>query len=305
MNKEFKQVSLTIGIAAFNEENNIKHLLETIAAQKEEGYTIKEIIVVSDGSTDSTVTKARSVVYPKLRVVNGKERLGKSERLNYLLHQTDTDALLILDADTLLESEKTIANLVAVFQSEGDIGFVCGRAIPRPGKTFIENCINTSREAYDDFRVTFKNGNNAYAVEGRINLLSKKLIKSVTVPSDLDAEDTFMYFSCLKMGLKFRFAKNAIVWYLSPSTLQDQIRQNTRFLSRNEKLESIFGDIVKKEYKLPTLVLYRSLLKTFMRKPIHSIIIFSVNAYCRFIAKIKGKTLGAQWIIATSTKKGL
>jgi len=49
-----KLITVSIGIPAYNEEANIGKLLSSLIKQKEAGFIIKEIIVVSDQSTDKT-----------------------------------------------------------------------------------------------------------------------------------------------------------------------------------------------------------------------------------------------------------
>lgn len=47
-----KKLSVSVGIPAYNEEQNIASLIFGILKQKVNNITLKEIIVISDGSTD-------------------------------------------------------------------------------------------------------------------------------------------------------------------------------------------------------------------------------------------------------------
>ena len=49
-----KKLTVSVGIPAYDEEANIKSLLEAILQQRQENFILKSIIVVSDGSTDRT-----------------------------------------------------------------------------------------------------------------------------------------------------------------------------------------------------------------------------------------------------------
>ena len=53
--KSMKQLRVTIGIPAYNEENNIIPLLTSLVNQKTSQVVVEKIIVMSDGSSDNTV----------------------------------------------------------------------------------------------------------------------------------------------------------------------------------------------------------------------------------------------------------
>ena len=55
-----KLPTVTIATIACNEEANIKKFLESVLDQKEKGFKISTILVISDGSTDHTVKIAKS-----------------------------------------------------------------------------------------------------------------------------------------------------------------------------------------------------------------------------------------------------
>ena len=74
--------TISIGIPAYNEAENIQNLLRCILSQDMSLYTLEEIYVISDGSTDRTVEEASSIADSRIKVTDVKERIGKSEHLN-------------------------------------------------------------------------------------------------------------------------------------------------------------------------------------------------------------------------------
>ena len=73
---KYTKSTLTIGIPAYNEEANIGLLLNDITLQKNRNYILKEIIVVSDGSTDSTVKKVEQASIQSIKLIINKKRTG-------------------------------------------------------------------------------------------------------------------------------------------------------------------------------------------------------------------------------------
>ena len=59
--KSRKKLTVTIGIPAYNEQENISCLLRSIIKQKAWSYRLQSVVVVCDGSTDGTLGKARII----------------------------------------------------------------------------------------------------------------------------------------------------------------------------------------------------------------------------------------------------
>ena len=52
--------TITVGIPAYNEEKNIKILIERIFEQKIRNAQLTQVVVISDGSIDSTTTVCKN-----------------------------------------------------------------------------------------------------------------------------------------------------------------------------------------------------------------------------------------------------
>lgn len=300
-----KQVAVSIGISAYNESNNIGKLLRSLSEQKEINYFIKEILIYSDGSTDNTEEIVKSVADPRIVLVADKNRIGKSERLNEIFRKAQGEIIVLLDADIIPSSSETINELIKPIKNDEQIGLVGGNPQPIKAKTFIEEGVNTTFYAYDKLRILLKEGNNAYGADGRILALSKKFAGEVNVPVDMIANDAFLYFSCITKGYHFRHVRKAQVWFRSPTTIKDQIRQNKRFVAAHHRMERYFGDVVQKEYAVPPHLLIVLYLLQLIRRPIHGLAIYIINLYCKIRAKQDEKAMNARWQMAFTTKKDI
>ncbi|MDP3724382.1 MAG: glycosyltransferase, partial [bacterium] len=85
-----RRKSLTIGICAYNEDQNIGHLLDTIGQQQlPRNVRLLEILVVASGCTDSTVPIVREAAKrdPRIRLFTERKRKGKVTAVNKILRQ--------------------------------------------------------------------------------------------------------------------------------------------------------------------------------------------------------------------------
>ncbi|HKM43805.1 MAG TPA: glycosyltransferase family 2 protein [Limnochordia bacterium] len=85
-------MSVTAIIPAYNEEQTVGLVVEVLLASR----VIQEIIVVSDGSTDSTVKVASQ--YP-IKVVALEQNVGKGGAMKAGANHASCDVLLFVDAD--------------------------------------------------------------------------------------------------------------------------------------------------------------------------------------------------------------
>lgn len=125
--------SLTIIIAAYNEEQVIGRTLDGILAQ-EYPTDRMQVIVGSDVSTDQTNKIVSQYASRQVRLVAFKERHGKLGILDELIPTVESDIVVVMDANILLAP----GALLKIGEGYRDpaVGAVCGRqTVELPGKT--------------------------------------------------------------------------------------------------------------------------------------------------------------------------
>ena len=245
------ETTITVGIPAYNEEKNIKNLLRSVIMQEEKGFIIQKIKVISDGSTDQTVKRAKEIKDNRLEITSYKKRIGKSSHLNTLFKNLDTDILVLFDADVTLADKFTIQKLIQPLIKDKKVALVGGSPEQYSAKTFLEKATQVGLDTYREMRLNYKEGHNVYCCIGQILALAKPFAKQTVVAKDVMSNDSFLYFACLTKGFKFRHVEKAKVLYRAPKKLSDHLKQDQRFTIAKIRLIKIFGNFAKKEYKIP------------------------------------------------------
>jgi cellulose synthase/poly-beta-1,6-N-acetylglucosamine synthase-like glycosyltransferase len=109
------QVSIIVPVK--NEENVIERLLENLVNLT---YPRKEILIVEDGSTDSTrqIAQKWADEYPSLiKCHRNGESNGKPSAINYAAKHATGEIVAIFDADTMLEPD-TLEEVVPHFEDQ-------------------------------------------------------------------------------------------------------------------------------------------------------------------------------------------
>lgn len=232
-----------IVIPAYNEERNIGSLLSDVCSQiKDSWFDIDTIYVVSDASTDGTnqITLGYSSQDSRVKLITKPERKGKWDSLNLAQSLSDTDALVILDADIRLANENVVGTLLNAIWQDG-VALVGGNPMPKPpSDTFslAEQAAYFSWVLLD--KIKRKRPTGLYSAHGRILALSRNFYERLVL-MDCPAEDQYIYLSCMKAGLKFVYAEDSVVYYKLTKSLADYLKQSVRFRFAIRASSQIFG----------------------------------------------------------------
>ena len=120
-----KKYSVTLLIAAYNEETVIKEKLDNALKLDLMGNNF-EIVVGSDGSTDKTneIVKAYSQKYPLIKLINYTDRAGKVNVINKSIAHCSGEIVILSDANAMY-NEAAVINLLKHF-SDSHVGCVAG-----------------------------------------------------------------------------------------------------------------------------------------------------------------------------------
>jgi glycosyltransferase involved in cell wall biosynthesis len=293
-------LTVTIGIPAYNEEANISYLLDDILRQKEEGFVIEKILIISDGSSDRTAELARSVSDPRIEVVEYPERQGKMARQNAMLKTVSSDVVVLLDADIALSGNYFLTEIIRpIIENQADL--VGAQIITLPAQNFIEKILESGMRLKALLFEKYRAGRNVYTCTGRARALSRRFYSQLHFPNKT-GEDAYSYFACLTGGFTYAYAKNAVVMIKLPENLADHTLQSERFFSSQKQFYDDFGkDVIKREYRLP----HCSAVKMFFTGGIK--FSFYLFVYCVIVMVIRSQSLrrsasSGLWEISTSSK---
>lgn len=267
-----KKKTVTIGIAAYNEENTIKMLIRSLQKQKTSSFVLERIIVMLDGSTDNTASILRNMHNrPNVIIIENKERMGKATRLNELFHINQSDILVIFDADILITDTYLIEKMVKGFNSE-KVAIVSSNNQPVRPNTFWGKLWYAGENVWYETRKDVNMGDNLYNNSGCAVALEKKFAKLMNLPKQTIADQQFVYLNAMKMDRTFVFKKDAIVYYLPPSTLHDIKIQYARSIGEEDFLKKYFEKKYMLYTHIPDSFKLKGIFKSLKSDPIYTIL---------------------------------
>ena len=220
---------VSIVVPCFNEQAGIVASLKSLMAQT---YPNMEIVVVDDGSKDSTYELAKTFEFDdgikKLRVLS-KLNGGKSRALNYGIQYTDGDLIMSVDADSKLDPT-AVELLVQHFKDE-QIAAVAGSVKIVNDDFFITRL--QSLEYIEGLNMV-KNGQAflklVNIIPGPIGMFRREAMKRVGYyDHDTFAEDCDITLKLIDKGYKIDFEPDAIAHTEAPEELTQLIKQRYRW----------------------------------------------------------------------------
>lgn len=123
-------------IVSYNTEDLLRESLRSVLEQR--GGLRQQIIVVDNGSVDSSVAMVRSE-FPEVELIDAKQNLGFARGVNLAATRANADFLLLLNPDTLV-LDRAVERLVDFARSHPSHGLYGGRSLRRDGSLELSSC---------------------------------------------------------------------------------------------------------------------------------------------------------------------
>jgi cellulose synthase/poly-beta-1,6-N-acetylglucosamine synthase-like glycosyltransferase len=294
--------TISIGIPAYNEQANIKNLLDSIFAQKQEGFEISEVIVISDASTDQTDEIVKKYNNPLVRLISKTERKGKALIQNELLKAMQGDIFILFDGDVKLASDDTVYWLIQPIISNSKVGIVSGMYIPTQSENFFQKCLNTGVRIKERAFAHYRQGDNEYLCAGRMRAFSKEFAKIIVWPETV-SEDTYSYLFCKYKGFNFVYEGRAKIFFKNPNNYAEHKRQSDRFRGSIGEMKKFFPkDFVEENYNWPFRILFDSYVYYFFKSPL-SVIGYNAVFFRTLFSRIDQSHVSSKWAVAETSKQ--
>lgn len=233
---------VSVLIAARNEENNIKVLLQTLYNQtyRKEFF---EVIIVDDCSEDDTEKIINNFIKENkginIRLLSA-EGSGKKAAISQALHNANNDFIIVTDADC--ELKETWIESIVNFYEDKKCKMILAPVLLTPADTLFEKMQvlehlsligSTAGSAAIGFPVMCNGANMAYEKKAAIEIEKKR--HDFNIPS---GDDMFLLEQFVKnygyKNVKFLLNKSAIVKTNACKTVKDFFRQRRRWVSKTK-----------------------------------------------------------------------
>ena len=238
-NMEIDYPTCSILIPAHNEDKVISHTIEAMMALEYPKDKLK-IIVINDGSTDSTKDIILSYAAKDKRVVlfdvpKGEGGKGKSRALNLGIRQVDSEIVAIYDADNTPDKD-ALKYLVAQLVTNKELGAVIGKfRTVNKNRNLLTRFINIETLSFQSMLQAGRwQMHNIATLPGTNFVMWHHIIKELDGwDEDALTEDSELSIRIYELGYKIKFIPYAITYEQEPETWKAWIKQRVRWVRGN------------------------------------------------------------------------
>ena len=225
-----------IGICAFNEENNIRFLLQNLISEQNLPEDCR-ILVVCSGCTDKTleVVKELQIKDERIEPIFETTRKGKANALNRIFEDAgrSVDALTLVNADSL-PAVGSIANLVSTLATS-NAGVVFAQPVPFKGPNCISYRIATVIWRLHHFISFLRNPK----LSGELCSIRTGCLRPI--PDDVATDEPYIEFAIREQGYEIRYLPEAVVYIRCPTNVVDLLKQRKRIWIGHMQLKRATG----------------------------------------------------------------
>jgi cellulose synthase/poly-beta-1,6-N-acetylglucosamine synthase-like glycosyltransferase len=224
--------SVSIVLAVHNGAALLQHKIEQLLGL--DYPNIKEIILVSDGSTDGTAELLARLNHPRLTTIILKEHAGKAVAVNAGVAKATADVILFVDIRPEIASS-AIQHLVSNF-ADAKVGCAAGALILRmEGQDASSAAVSGIYWRYEEWirRCESICGSPA-GVYGGFYAVRREL--ATPQPAGIILDDMFLPLSIIRRGYRSVLDPLACVYDTWPTRIEDEFHRKVRTLAGNFQL---------------------------------------------------------------------
>lgn len=251
-------IEFSIGICAYNEEQNIERCIRTVFTQRLQGFVLKQILVVSSGSTDRTDEIVRSLAaeFPVITFLPQEKREGKNSAINLYLDNMTSKLAVMLNADNVFASEGSLQKLLEPFR-DPMMGMVGGHPIPTN---------DPSTKIGFASQMLWAMHHNVAMIYPKIGELVAFREIGTRLRTDLQSDEDIIRMKLEEGGYKTAYAEGATIYNRGPETEEDFLKQRVRVNIGEVTMKKIY------DYDVPSWnkkILVKAYLQIFRQLGFH------------------------------------
>jgi cellulose synthase/poly-beta-1,6-N-acetylglucosamine synthase-like glycosyltransferase len=219
--------SVCIVIPCFNEERALAHTIHSVFTLRYP-CELLDIIIVDDGSTDRTLAVAKTFEHRGIRVLH-KENGGKHTAMNLALARTNSDFIVCLDADSVVDSEALI-HIVSAFKNKDISAVTPGIHVKKP-ENALQHLQNAEYNLSVFGRFTLAALGSVFITPGLFSIYRTSVVRDLGGwRHGHSTEDMELALRMQENGHKIANAPAAAVYTTTPKTLPELFHQRVRWM---------------------------------------------------------------------------
>jgi cellulose synthase/poly-beta-1,6-N-acetylglucosamine synthase-like glycosyltransferase len=221
--------SVAVIVPCWNEEKTVHGTIESLLALDYPKDKL-QLIVVDDGSTDTTwqeILKYKD--HPQIQILH-KENGGKHTAVNYGIENTTTDYISCLDADSFVAPDALI-RMMHMFEQQPDLMAIAPSIIVDKTKTFIQKVqkVEYNMGIYVKKMLAYLNA--IHVTPGPFSVFKREVFEKVGgFRKAHNTEDMEIAYRMQEAHMRIGHCHTAHIFTVAPPTIPKLFKQRVRWI---------------------------------------------------------------------------
>lgn len=237
----------SIVVPVKNEEKVVGRLLEALSSLR---YPTRkmEIVIVEDGSTDSTLEICRRFAGSRsnVKLLRRPVSNGKPGALNYALAHCSGDAVAFFDADNV--PSKDVLLKAARYFEDSTVMAVQGLTLSiNSAENMLTKFLSYEEIVWSEVHLRGKDSLGLFVnLKGSCQFVRKTALESIGgFDENSLAEDLEISTRLAKKGYRIRYAGDVQSWQESPAKVKTFLKQRTRWVRGQVDIAFKYGELMR------------------------------------------------------------
>ncbi|MGE5624331.1 MAG: glycosyltransferase family 2 protein [Bacillota bacterium] len=224
---------MTLVVVAHNEARRIQQRLENFL-DLDYPWDRLDLILASDGSTDTTAEQARNYHSEYVQVIEFSQRRGKSAVLNDVIPRAKGEIVVLADVRQRFEANALRA--LAECFSDSEVGAVSGELVllDGPGRSEVGKGVDFYWRYEKFMRLHESRVDSSVGVTGAIYALRRSLFMPIPAVTILD--DVLIPMEVVRQGYRVLFEPRARAYDWVTATAREEFMRKLRTIAGNFQL---------------------------------------------------------------------
>ena len=245
-NKPLPTFSIVVPVK--NEETVIGRLLDALS-KLNYPENKREIIIIEDGSTDSTfdICTRYAKAHADVKILHRSLSNGKPSALNFGLAHAKGDLIAVFDADNVPDADALIA--ACRYFDDPAVAAVQGKTVTINAKeNMLTQFISYEEAVWCEAFLRGKDVLNLFVhLKGSCQFIRRDILEKLDGFSEaVLSEDMELSARITENNYKIRYASDVVAWQESPSTLKTLFKQRTRWFRGTMEVAFKYGRLMVK-----------------------------------------------------------
>ncbi|GAB4204660.1 MAG: hypothetical protein OHK0013_19770 [Sandaracinaceae bacterium] len=216
-----ERLPTAVGVTVYNEERNLDALLRAVCEETGSNVDIRQIVVVSSGSTDRTVEIASAWASRDRRVEVAIDpvRRGKATAVNQFLARVRPEVrVCVLSGGDMLPRAGCLDALVAPFRDPG-VGMAGAHPVPtNPSRSWVDRVVHIQWALHHELATRTPKMGELVAFRPDVPTLDPETV----------VDEAWLEAVAIARGQRLVYVPEAIVYNRGPSVVRELLDQRRR-----------------------------------------------------------------------------